>query len=131
MHKVYDSNAERIMETLSIENDEVMMYLVPDGHNFFLEEASLSVEVNGPDSGYAYLYWLRGGDWYYMRDICQIWVYTEDVNGRLMVGAVNSDHSIFPSFLKIPAGDLLVLVSQEVGLIAEGNFSGFLASDYL
>ena len=130
MVKVHDPHAERILRTAFAEDDDAEVYLVPAEHNFYLEEASLSIEVNGPESGFGYLYWLRGSDMYYVRDICQIWVYTAPVNGRIMTGATRGDHSLFPSGLKIPAGDMLVIVSHETGLIAEGNISGFLVSDY-
>lgn len=130
MVKVHDPNAVRIMETGVAENDNAEVYLVPAAHNFYLEEASLSIEVDGPASGFAYLYWLRGSDLYYVRDICQIWIYTTDLNGHIMAGATPGDHAVFPSGLLIPAGDMLVVVSEEVGLTAEGNISGFLVSDY-
>lgn len=130
MHKVYaPNNGERILATLATENDDIEIYTVPADHNFYLEEANLNIELNGPNSGFGYIYWMRGGDMYYVRDICQIWIYTAEVNGRIMTGAMTGDHSVFPSFLRLAANDMLRIVSAETGLIAEGNISGFLVEE--
>jgi len=132
LKKVYDPNAERILRTGSIENDDVTIYTVPAAHNFYLEEVSLSVQLGqNPGLGFTYVYWLRGIDLYYVRDLCQIWIYVEDLNGNVMAGCMKSDHAIFPSGLLIPAGDMIVVVSNNAGLIAEGNISGFTVSDYV
>ena len=124
LKKVYDPNAERITEHGAIENSDLEIYLVPAGHSLYLEEAELSIAIENPASSeYSYLYWESGGD--YVRDLCQIfWYVDKQVVTMMKVG----DHSVFPSGLLIPAGDIIWLVSPVAGHIAEGSISGHLVA---
>lgn len=122
LKKVYDPNAERIMETGEIENNDLAIYTVPVGHSLYLEETSLSIELGQvASSEYCYLYWDSGGE--YIRDLCQIfWYQDKGVAVMMKVG----DHAIFPSGLLMHAGDVIWLVSPAAGYLAEGNISGHL-----
>ena len=44
------------------------------------------------------------------------------------VGAVISDHGIFPSFLRLEEGWDICIMSDSVGLDAMGSISGFLTA---
>ena len=123
LKKVYDPNAERIMETGAIEDNALAIYEVPAEHSLYLEEASLSIEFTQVGSSeYCYLYWASAVG-AYIRDICQIfWFVNKGVIAMMKVG----DHSVFPSGLLIPAGHVLWLISPAAGYLAEANISGHL-----
>ena len=123
LKKVYDPNAERIMRTGAIEDNGLLIYEVPDGHSFYLEEAALSIEVSrAVASDYCYLYWQRGADAYYVRDLCQIFWFVGKQGAIAMMKV--GDHSVFPSGLLMAAGDMIWLISEEAGYAAEGKISG-------
>ena len=128
--EVFDPNRERIVLSQAIINDNINIYVVPVNYNFFLEEVSLSIELIGQNwgSGYSGVYWERSNG-YYVRDLCQIWLWAEEKNGGFIDTAIPGDHAIFPSFLKIPANDLIILVGTAFNVEVEGNISGFLVNE--
>ena len=126
LKKVYDPNAERVIRTGTIQNNGLLIYEVPAGHSLYLEEASLSIELTWlvVSSEFCYLYWVRADDMYYVRDLCQIYWFVGKQGAVAMMKV--GDHSVFPSGLLIPAGDMIWLMSPAPGYLAEGNISGHL-----
>ena len=117
---MHDPYAERIVLRVGAENETAIVYTVPAEHNFWLEECDLS-------------------PWDLAVGFCVVYIRNElDVTVRSLVsiticsevGAVVSDHAIFPSFLKIAAGYDICVMSDAAGLDAMGAISGFLTSDY-
>ena len=129
--EVFDPLRTRVVLSQTIVGDNIIIYTVPPNCNFYLEEVSLSIALLGQGpwgSGYCNVYWLRS-DAYYVRDLCQIWLWAQEKNGQFIDCATQGDHAIFPSFLKIPANDMIMLVAQAWSVGAEGNISGFLVTE--
>ncbi len=118
--KMHDPNAERIVVRQDADNEVDIIYTVPAEHIFWLEECDLSPW--GLATGFCAVY-LRNVLDATVRSLASIMINSE-------VGAVISDHAIFPSFIKCPAGYDICVVSDSAGLDAMGSISGFLTSDY-
>ncbi len=108
------------MLSAEAENGLTFLYTLPVEHIFWLEECDLSPWDVGPGVCAVYYRDLIDAA---VRGLTSITIITE-------IGAVISDHAVFPSFLKIPAGYDICVVSDAVGLAGMGSISGFLTSDY-
>ena len=126
--RIWDPNSVRVVETLALSADDGVLYIVPVGYVFYLEEAHLNVTLDFKDSphGFNYISWYNLAD-DLIRDICQIWICEED---PWPTGAFQGDHAIFLSNLRLVEGHYLGLTSQHAGMLAEGSISGFLVRDY-
>lgn len=118
--KMHDPNAERIVLRVEAEGDVApvteIVYTVPAESIFWLEECDLS-----PWSlavGFCAMF-VRDELDVTVRGLASITIATE-------VGAVISDHGVFPSFLELPAGYDICVYSDGNGLDAMGTISGFL-----
>jgi len=118
--KVHDPNAERIVLRVEAENETSIVYTVPAGHIFWLEECDLSPWEFGV--GFCAMF-IRDELDVTVRGLASITISTE-------IGAVTSDHATFPSLLELPAGYDICVMSNTADIDAMGSISGFLTSDY-
>ncbi len=118
--EVFDPNAERIVRRAEAENETSIIYTVPANSFFWLEECDLSPW--GLTVGFAAIF-LRDELDATIRGLASITIMSE-------IGALVSDHAVFPSFIKCLAGQDICVISDAVNLDAMGSISGFLTSDY-
>jgi len=122
--KMHDPNAERIILRVEASGDIIpvteIVYTVPAGHIFWLEECDISPWTLAV--GFCAMF-IRNTLDVTIRGLAAITINSE-------VGAVVSDHAVFPSFLELPEGWDICVYSDGNGLDAMGTISGFLTSDY-
>ena len=118
--EIFDPNAERIVTRAEAADATAIIYTVPANHIFWLEECDLSPWDFA--IGFCAVFYRNVAD-VTIRGLASITIMSE-------VGAVISDHGVFPSFIKILAGYDICVISNAQNLQAMGSISGFLTSDY-
>ena len=114
--KIHDPNRVRIDLRDSAEDDTTIVYTVPAGHIFYLEECDLTPWNN--EVG-VMLAWARNEALETIRGLASLQIMSE-------AGAYCSDHAIFPSYIELIAGDEICVSSDTAGLEVMLTISGFL-----
>ena len=116
--KIHDPNRERIVLRDHAEAETTIIYTVPAEHIFYLEEVDLS-------------------PWEFAIGFCSVFLRDEaddtvrgfaSITISTLVGAIVSDHAVFPSFIRCEAGYDICAYSDAVNLDAHGSISGFLVT---
>ncbi len=118
--KMHDPNAERIVLQVEAVGTGVpvteIVYTVPAEHIFWLEECNLSPWSMAV--GFCAMF-IRNVLDITVRGLASITISTE-------VGAVPSDHAVFPSSLELAEGFDICVYTDANNLDAMGSISGFL-----